>query len=470
MDQTGAISETVRHVREQLAAVSGAPLNGVSDRDLCDLTVAVEDAGRLLDGLRAATAGEIAERSRYGLGAEGLAFRHGLKRGTDLIERLTRVSPTEASRRAKVGAAVRARTSLDATPLPPEHAPLAAAMADGDVGLEAAAVIVRCLDQARSTATHEDIETAETALVETAAHATADEVGVQARAWREALDPDGAEPRDERLHRKRAFRLGREVDGLTSFSGVLKPVDAALLKAAFNEADKPGNTPRFLDESDRAGGTTLVTDADGETTIEFVDQRSREQRHYDVFTGLMTAGVRSADTKCGGMRCTAEVTAVITLDDLRRGTGVGFVDDVAEPVSATTVQQLVCANGFAPLLLGDNGEVLMLGHTQRRFSPAQVQALRARDGGCVNCGAPPGWCDAHHIDFWARDDGPTDIDNGVLLCENCHRLIHKSAFALKLIDGRPHMLAPPWFDPEQKWRKLGGGRTQMITTLHKRLG
>jgi hypothetical protein len=88
----------------------------------------------------------------------------------------------------------------------------------------------------------------------------------------------------------------------------------------------------------------------------------------------------------------------------------------------------------------------------------------------VNCGAPPGWCDAHHVDQWARDDGPTDIDNGVLLCQDCHRLIHKNAFAMKMIGGRPHILAPPWIDPDQKWRRLGGARTQMITSLQKRVG
>ena len=472
MNDIGTIAETVWRVREQLAAVSvavfGAPVRVASDRELCALTVAVEEAGRLLDALRAATAGEIGDRSRHGLGSDGLAFGMGLKRGVDVVERLTRVSAAEASRRVKVGVAVRARTHLDGSMLAPDHAPLAAAMADGSVAIEAASVIVRCLDQARATATAEDIETAEVALVESATHCTADEVGVQARAWREALDPDGAEPRDERLHRKRAFRLGREVDGLTSFSGALAPVDAALLRAAFDEADKPGNAPRFVSDADQAAGLTLVVGDDGESSVEFVDLRTREQRHYDVVTGLLRAGVRSTGAEPGGMRSTAEVTAVITLDDLRSGRGVGFVDEIAEPVSATTIQELVCANGYAPILLGDHGEVLMLGRTRRSFSAAQMKALRVRDGGCVNCGAPPGWCDGHHIDEWVRDDGPTDIDNGVLLCQNCHRLVHKASFVLNMIGGRPHILAPPWVDPEQKWRRLGGARTAMMTTLAER--
>lgn len=463
-----AVGEAVGAVRERLAAVSGAPLHSTSDRALCALTVAVEEAGRLLDGLRAAVAGEIADRSRFGLGTDSLAHRMGMKRGVDVVERLTRVSAAEAGRRVKVGAALRSEVGIDGSVTPPDHAPLAAAMAAGDVGIDAATVIVRCLEQARATAAPDDIEAAENALVEAATHCTADEVGVQARAWREALDPDGAEPRDERLHRKRAFRLGREVDGLTPFSGTMKPVDAALLKAAFDEADRPGNTPRFLGDADRTAGAVLSTDSAGETTIELVDPRSREQRHYDVVTGLLHAGVRSTGAESGGMRSTAEVTAVITLDDLRSGAGVGFVDDVAEPVSAATIRQLVCANGYAPILLGDQGEVLMLGRTRRRFSPAQMRALRIRDGGCVNCGAPPGWCDGHHVLEWEKDEGPTDIDNGVLLCRECHRLIHTGSFALKMIGGRPHVLAPPWVDPAQKWRRLGGARTQMITALRKR--
>jgi hypothetical protein len=40
---------------------------------------------------------------------------------------------------------------------------------------------------------------------------------------------------------------------------------------------------------------------------------------------------------------------------------------------------------------------------------------------------------------------------------------------MKMVDGRPYLLAPEWLDPEQKWRRLGGARTQMITALQKRL-
>jgi hypothetical protein len=467
MDPIERITAAVRQVGAQLAAVADSSLAPANDEQLCALTVAVEEAGRLLDSMRVSTAGEIDDRSRYGLGSDGLAFRFGHRRGAQLVEQLTRVSPGEASRRVRVGRAIRPNTTLDGSVLPADYPLLSTAMAAGSVGIDAAAVIIRCLDDARRTATDDQVLTAETALVETAAVARADEVGVQARAWREALDPDGAEPRDERLFRKRAFHLGAERGGLVPFSGQLEPLGAALLKSAFAEADNSRAVPRFLSEADERAGATFVATETGETTITLIDRRSREQRHYDVFTGLLRAGTRSTGTVPGEMKSTAVVTAVITLDDLRAKTGVGWIEGIDEPVSASTVQRLVCEAGYAPLLLGDNGEVLAYGRTRRLFSDAQKRAMAVRDGGCVNCGAPPGECEGHHVLEWGADDGPTDIENGVLLCSACHHMIHINDFTLRMIGGMPHILAPPWLDPSQTWRPLGNPRLAMITALRR---
>jgi hypothetical protein len=485
-------------VGDQLAALAGGDTSALDDDGLCAATVAVERAGRLLDGLRATLAGEIGDRSRRGLGSDGLATRRGCRSGAHLVERLTLVSQAEAARRVRLGAAVLCGRALSGDQLPPEHPEVARSLAAGELGVEAATVIVRCLDDARATASLDDILVAETALVVAALTSPADEVGVQARAWREALDPDGAEPRDERLHRKRAFVLGRERDGLTRFSGALEPVDAALLRSALAEADKPGTVPRFVSEADeRAGVVTSVAD-DDTGTIEVLDRRTREQRHYDVLMGLLTAGVRaSGDRVPVGVRSTACVTAVITLDDLRaavagwglgattddapdaagiesgdpgdwfrphHGGGIGWLDGVTEPVSAETIRGLVCASGFAPLLLGDSGEILHYGRTRRLFSPAQLTAMAVRDGGCVNCGVPAAWCDGHHVVPW-RDGGATDIDNGTLLCRPCHTMIHASGHRLRMLDGRPWMLAPPALDPSQTWRPLRNHRMETLTRL-----
>ncbi|MDE0607357.1 MAG: HNH endonuclease signature motif containing protein [Acidimicrobiaceae bacterium] len=47
----------------------------------------------------------------------------------------------------------------------------------------------------------------------------------------------------------------------------------------------------------------------------------------------------------------------------------------------------------------------------------------ARDQHCIGCEANPLWCRAHHIIWW-RNGGATDLDNLVLVCDDCHHKIH----------------------------------------------
>jgi hypothetical protein len=473
MDRIGDAIERMRRLREELVAgdtallaVGDLSLLAASDEQLCEMTLEVESIGRLVDALRAACAGEIAERSSRGLGSEGLAFRLGHGKGVQLIAHLTRVSVAEAARRIRLGSATRTRTAFEGELLEPFYPEVAVALAAGEIGVESAARIVQCMDQARSTATDAEIAVAEAELVAAAATDTADDIALQARVWREFLDPDGAEPRDERLYRKRAFRLGRERDGLTPFSGELEPLGAALIKAAFDEAYR-ATKPRFVSD-DESSDVDAELEAELETGAA-KDDRTHDQRQYDIVTGLLTAGVRATGSEPGGMRSTAQVTAVITLDDLRDGKGVGWVEGVEEPVSAKTIQQLVCASGFATVVLGDDGEVLYLGKQKRLFSWQQIRAMLVRDGGCVwpGCVARAAECDAHHVKAWKAENGPTDIDNGALLCRFHHTMIHSSAYRMCMIRGRPHLLAPSWIDPEQRWIPLGKSRIARLNGLRK---
>ncbi|HEY0258788.1 MAG TPA: DUF222 domain-containing protein, partial [Lacisediminihabitans sp.] len=452
MNQMAASIEQATSLLGQLA---GLDLAALGDEDLCALVGGIERAGRFVDALRALSAAQIEERSRFELGSAGLSYRLGERRGAHLVERLTRASQAEAERRIRLGAAIQVRRTLAGQRLDPVYPVLAAGVADGGVGVDAAAQIVRCLDQAKQRcADTELMDEAERALVTAATHESADLVATRARVWREALDPDGARPREEELRQRRGFRLGRERNGLTPFSGAADPVSAALLRAAFAESTAPDVKPRFLGAEDLAAGTESVVTETGEVVTTVRDVRSREQRQFDVFLGLVTAGIRSP-----GVRPTTTVMATIRLQDLESGTGVGWLDDVIEPVSGLTVKELACDAGLRPVLLGNSGEVLYEGHLERFFTPAQRRALAVRDGGCVwgSCGAPPGWCHAHHV-IEAERGGPTDIDNGVLLCPAHHHLLHASGFTMTMVDGRPWLLAPPELDPDQTWRRLGKAR------------
>ena len=463
-------TDLLRRIDEQLARLTGAPLGGSSDDELCAFTVELERVGRLVDALRARSAAEIDARSASRI--DGLSDRHGFRTGALFLEFLTRVSSTEAARRVRVGKATAFTTTLGGDPIAPAHPVVAEALRAGEIGVESAGIIIRCLGQASPHATPADILLAETELVATAAHDSADLVGVQARAWREALDPDGAEPRDERIQRLRSFRLGREqANGLTPFSGAADPYFAALLRTALNNANRPGVEPRFVSEADRQTGLAITETDEGEVVEGVSDPRTREQRDYDVLQGVVTAGLRSTGTKTGELRDLAQVTAVITMKDLESGEGAAWLDDVAEPVSSATTRELVCAKGLAKIIIGENGEPLYLGKHKRYFTEKQMRALAVRDGGCVwpGCGAPAAWAEGHHIKAWS-EGGPTDIDNGVLLCRYHHHKLHRSGFAIAMFDARPHMLLTPAMDAAQKWRPIGKSRIEAVQVHRKTAG
>ena len=72
-----------------------------------------------------------------------------------------------------------------------------------------------------------------------------------------------------------------------------------------------------------------------------------------------------------------------------------------------------------------NPDKLILGHAVRTATAAQRRFLAARDGGCVipGCHAPPGWTDAHHVDWWSTG-GATDVTNLALVCGRHHADVH----------------------------------------------
>ena len=69
---------------------------------------------------------------------------------------------------------------------------------------------------------------------------------------------------------------------------------------------------------------------------------------------------------------------------------------------------------------------------QRQRSSAQAKAWRnavfERDNYiCQLCGKQGGKLNAHHIKSWAKHtDLRFEVENGITLCEKCHRQIHKT--------------------------------------------
>ncbi len=67
---------------------------------------------------------------------------------------------------------------------------------------------------------------------------------------------------------------------------------------------------------------------------------------------------------------------------------------------------------------------------------------------CIGCGANPLWCRAHHIIWWSKN-GPTDVDNLVLVCDDCHHKIHDHGWQVyKHPETGKYKLKPP--NPAEK--------------------
>ncbi|WP_289019819.1 HNH endonuclease signature motif containing protein [uncultured Ornithinimicrobium sp.] len=123
----------------------------------------------------------------------------------------------------------------------------------------------------------------------------------------------------------------------------------------------------------------------------------------------------------GGEGCSAEQQPwVVAPDD-----GPALDDGTAEEV--------LCGADSRCVLRDAEGAVLAFGRRRRRFSTAQLKALRLRDGGCrtPGCGRTR-FLHAHHVVFWSRG-GATDLDNAVLLCGACHRAVHLGQLVVRAL-------------------------------------
>lgn len=135
--------------------------------------------------------------------------------------------------------------------------------------------------------------------------------------------------------------------------------------------------------------------------------------------------------------------------------------DFTGPVDPREIRRIACDADLIPAVLGGDGEILDLGRARRLFTRAQRKAIAARDGGCAapGCGIPAAWCEVHHIDHWEHG-GPTDVDNGVLLCSHHHHAVHAGWWRIDVDDGVPWFVPARHLDPDRTPRRNQYHRTR----------
>ncbi len=103
------------------------------------------------------------------------------------------------------------------------------------------------------------------------------------------------------------------------------------------------------------------------------------------------------------------------------------VTDGGTVLSHTELAVALCDCSMTRVVMNAQGLPLDVGRASRSFTPAQRVAVVARDRMCAwnGCSAVPAVCQVHHVAWWHRDGGRSDLSNAVLLCSFHHHEVHR---------------------------------------------
>jgi len=351
------------------------------------------------------------------------------------------ISTGDALRLIRVGESTAPRTNLLGAKLPAKYPLVREALNSGTLSVQAAAQITTLLDRCRVAAGAERIAEGERVLTEAAVGLSLDELRkliTRAEAW---LDPDGVEPREDERRAQRSLTFF-ERDGYLHLNGKMDAETGAPIVAALRG---------YVSATFSARKDVVDPDAPD------ADHRTVAMIQADALSVLCThmLGCKAQGSVLAG----ATVIVRMTLDELESGAGSATIDGIDQPISVAAARRMAADGGVIPCVLGGESEILDWGRKKRFFTPAQRLALAERDGGCAMCALPPEMARAHHIRWWQRDRGPTDLSNGVLLCETCHHRIHDNGWEIEVdgvgVSARVWFIPPPYVDPARTPR-LGG--------------
>lgn len=462
----------------------------MTDAALLAANEAISRARRAVDALHARVAAEIANRSRPELGKDGLARKTGHRTPAKLIAAATGAHGGDAARLIQVGEATQERMLFSGERAPARYPHVAAALATERISAAAAAAIGAMLTRIAMRVDAARLDEAERAIAAQAPLLALDELLVVLRRAEAYLDPDGLAPAIADLRSERSLRITEDRAGMTVFTARLDPETAAPIKAAIEAivthqlrtSRGHNNPPRSSDESTandaaatpagEGGGVEAAVSRPtggsaegGPTAMGPVAEeiRSLLQLRADALAAICKHALGCDQTDLPLASTTVVVR--IPLEALTGGTGVATIDGMTQPIDAGTARRMAAQGQVIPCVLGGESEILDWGRAKRLFTPAQRLALVERDGGCAFCGLDPGMTEGHHIFWWDRDDGPTDLRNGILLCTACHHRVHDDGWEIR-VDPPPGgdvtagtvWFIPPAFLDRDRTPRLGGRR------------
>ncbi len=425
---------------------AGSRLQTATGDELLADGAAIEAIGRLIDAHRLAFAAEVENRTVSPKGTVPFAFEHGSRDSVDLVAHVARIGRTAARQRVGLGSALAPDVSLRGDLLPGRFGVLADAVTAGEVGIESARVIVEKVLFMQKRITREQFAQAVEFLTDEVCTKETELVRDAAETLAAVIDPDGAEPNERNQHLQRTFRLGRtRADGMTPSRLLLTPEHLASLKELLESQRR--STPLIRTT---AGGSESDEQPDPEwresLSPEGDEPRSRSQQDYDTVIGAIESGVRAEQSTA----VTHEVVVHVSASDLEARRGQGWMAGVMAGIPIPVIERRACSGGIRLLVTNDDGEALYLGRSKRLFSPAQKKILIAKAGGRCEfpgCTTPAPFLEAHHVAWFDRDGGKTDLGNGMMLCSHHHHLIHAKLGRIEIRRWHNDL----WFVPK-RWR------------------
>lgn len=393
---------------------------------------------------------EVAERSHPSLGRHGLAHRMMDSSAIASLIRVGRIGRQEAARFVRVATATSASLSITGETIAPRYPLLAAAIDDGTVGVDAAAAIVTNLDQASPRSHPDDVAYAEEVTVDFARTAPPDLVRRLAIHCRDRLDTDGIEPREEELVRRRKLSITELANGMHRVIWEMDPLTAASVRGYVdgyvNSVFRIGSRDENGDRADGRGADAIRDLLGKPPTLgeELQDPRTRANMASDALLALF-GHVSNCALAVSPLPKTTLVVR-LTLEDLLSGLGAARLDGIDQPISAGTARRMAAEAGIIPIVMGGPSEVLDLGREQRLFNRKQRLAIGETYSACAGCGRPGSWTELHHIDWFVRDCGLTNLKNAIPLCSSDHHAVHANGWEISVRGGVAWFIPPSSVD------------------------
>lgn len=501
---------SIRRATDALDGVrAGAPAGELPSWSSGQVMAQIASVGELrkaCDALLVSLSGELASRSPRDDRSRNLTRQAGFASPAALVAETAGINIAESAKLGRVAAALeptleaRAMRTEDTADSRAEQAPAPKyphvhdAFTQGHISTEQVDVITRMLDDtlghARASAAagvesatrtdtmhdtlHDTLEAAgliEEALVELAPTVRLNDLKKAVEHARATLAPEQLAHREAAQRAARALRFVTKANGMIEIVWTMTPDQAALVKPGIDAGARALGRGKNTPQPEPAGTIGNLPDDVARFDLtgqpinagatQLVQLRADAAFHIFEHAASCRATGKDAGTPVPAFHAVVRVDLDALRDALAEAdsslgyTAVAELDGIVTPISAGLARRIAAKAGIIPAVMGSSDVPLNLGMKTRLFTSAQRTALIDRDGGCAwpGCDTAPEFSDAHHLAWWAREHGPTDLTNGIMLCSSHHHRIHDNGWQIEFDHPAddPDGCLVPWFIPPPEW-------------------